>query len=143
MSFGYGITKERALSKNVLGLALKYARQRLLKWRDLGYSEAVNYGIVRSQLHNRIAEALDCDTEFVEEAFTKAAEPFSVRVIKGYVVDGTMKNDEDFIKIYDSFCDNLLEIALRENAEDRHSNRITKAQLDEIAKNPPMAMPEL
>lgn len=143
MSFGYGVTKERTLSERVLKIALKYARQRLLKWSELGYNETVNYGIVRSQLHCRIAEALDCDRELVEEAFAKAAEPVGVHVDQGYVVDGTMKDDEDFTKIYDSFCNNLFEIALCENAEDRHPNRITKAQLDEIEKNPIQGLPSL
>lgn len=135
MSFGYGVTKERTLSENVLRLVLRYARQRLFRRNDLGYGEDTDpyeYGLARSRYHNRIAEALDCDRELVEEAFAKAAEPVGVHVDQGYVVDGTMKNDEDFTKIYDSFCDNLLEIALRENAEDRHPNRITQKQLDEI-----------
>ena len=144
--FGYGVTKERTLSENVLQLVLRYARQRLFRWSDLGYGEDTDpheYGVARSRYHNRISEALDCDRELVEEAFVKAAEPFGVRIEKGYVVNGTMKDDEDFTKIYDSFCDNLLEVALRENAEDRHPNRITEAQLDEIAKNPPMVMPSM
>lgn len=143
MSFGYGVTKERTLSERILKIALKYARQRLLKWSELGYNETVNYGIVRSQLHNRLAEALDCDHELVEEAFTRACIPFGCKIFDFVVVDGTMKNDEDFTKIYDSFCNNLLEIALRENAEDRHPNRITKAQLDEIGKNPIQGLPSL
>lgn len=135
MNFGYGVTKERTLSENVLQLALRYARQRLFRWSDLGYGEDMDpyeYGLARSRYHNRIAEALDCDRELVEEAFVKAAEPFGVRIERGYVVNGTMKDDEDFTKIYDSFCNNLLEIALRENTEDRHPNRITQKQLDEI-----------
>ena len=143
MSFGYGVTKERTLSERILRIALKYARQRLLKWSELGYNETVNYGLVRSQLHCRIAEALDCDRELVEEAFTRACIPFGCKIFDFVVVDGTMKNDEDFTKIYDSFCDNLLEIALRENDEDRHPNRITKVQLDEIAKNPIQGLPSL
>ena len=146
MSFGYGVTKERMLTENILRLVLRYARQRLFRWNDLGYSEDADpyeYGLARSRYHNRIAEALDCDRELVEEAFVKAAEPFGVRIKQGWVVDGTIKDDEDFTKIYDSFCDNLLEIALRENAEDRHPNRITKAQLDEIAKNPLQGIPSL
>ena len=141
MSYGYGVTKERMLSDNVIQLALRYARQRLCKMRDLDLSDALNYGVVRSTLHCRIAEALDCDRELVEEAFTRACIPFGCKIFDFVVVDGTMKNNEDFTKIYDSFCDNLLEIALRENAEDRHPNRITKAQLDEIGKNPVMGMP--
>ena len=144
--FGYGVTKERTLSESILRLVLRYARQRLFRWSDLGYGEDTDpyeYGIARSRYHNRIAEALDCDRELVEEAFVKAAEPFGVRIEKGYVVNGTMKDDEDFTKIYDSFCDNLLEVALRGNAEDRHPNRITQKQLDEIVKNPPVGMPEL
>ena len=146
MSFGYGVTKERMLSENTLRLVLRYARQRLFRWSDLGYGEDTDpyeYGVARSRYHNRIAEALDCDRELVEEAFVKAAEPFGVRIEQGYVVNGTMKDDKDFTKIYDSFCDNLLEIALRENDEDRHPNRITKAKLDEIAKNPIQGLPSL
>lgn len=146
MSFGYGVTKERTLSENTLQLALRYARQRLFRWNDLGYGEDADpyeYGLARSRFHNRIAEALDCDRELVEEAFVKAAEPFGGRIERGYVVNGTMKDDENFTKIYDSFCDNLLEIALRENAEDRHPNRITKAQLDEIARNHIQGLPSL
>ena len=141
MKFGYGVTKERQLSESVLKLALKYAKLRLSKWNDLGYEDTADYGLRRSDIHSRIAEALDCDRELVEEAFVKAVVPFGCRIIDGYVVDGTMKNDEDFTKIYDSFCDNLLEIAFRENAENRHPNRITKAQLDKIEKNPIQGLP--
>lgn len=129
---GYGITKERRLSEDVLKLALKYTRLRLSKWDELNYDEIVNYGLKRSNLHSRIAEALDCDRELVENAFAKAAEPFGIRINQEYVVDGTMKNNEDFTKIYDAFCDNLLKVALREDTEDRHPNRITQKQLDEI-----------
>ena len=146
MNFGYGVTKERMLSDNVLRLVLRYARQRLFRWSDLGYGEDTDpyeYGVARSRYHNRIAEALDCDRELVEEAFTRACIPFGCKIFDFVVVDGTMKNDEDFTKIYDSFCNNLLEIALRENAEDRHPNRITKAQLDEIEKNPIQGLPSL
>ena len=146
MSFGYGVTKERTLSENTLQLALRYARQRLFRWNDLGYGEDTDpyeYGLARSRFHNRIAEALDCDRELVEEAFTKACIPFGCKIFDFVVVDGTMKNDKDFTKIYDSFCSNLLEIALRENAEDRHPNRITKAQLDEIARNHIQGLPSL
>ena len=143
MSFGYGVTKERTISEHVLKLAMRYAHQRLSKWCDLDISETTCYGVVRSALHNRIAEALDCDRELVEEAFTRACIPFGCRIFDTIAVDGTMKNDEDFTKIYDSFCDNLLEIALRENDEDRHPNIITKAQLDEIEKNQLIGIPSL
>lgn len=144
--FGYGVTKERTLTESVLKLVLRYAHQRLYRWSDLGYGEDMDsyeYGVARSRFHNRIAEALDCDRELVEEAFTRACIPFGCKIFDFVVVDGTMKNDEDFIKIYNSFCDNLLEIALRENDEDRHPNRITKAQLEEIAKNPIQGLPSL
>ena len=131
--FGYGVTKERQLSESVLKLALKYARLRLSKWNDLGYEDTVDYAFRRSDIHSRIAEALDCDRELVEEAFVKAAAPFDCKIIDGYLVDRSLKNDEDLAKIYDSFCNNLLEVALRENDEDRHPDRITKEQLDEIS----------
>ena len=140
---GYGVTKDRKLSEYVIRLIYRYAHLRLCKWSDLDISESVDYGVLRSDLHNRIAEALDCDRELVESAFTQAAEPFNCRVVDGIVVDGTMKNDDDFTKIYDSFCDNLTEIAIRENYEDRHPNRITQKELDEISKNPPMGMPNM
>ena len=146
MNFGCGVRMDKTLEETVLKMALKYAKLRLKKWNDLFEETAGDadlYGLERSRLHTCIAEALDCDRELVEEAFTKAAEPFNCKTIDGIVVDGTMKDDEDFTKIYDSFCDNLLEIALRENAEDRHPNRITKAQLDEIAKNPLQGIPSL
>ena len=149
MSFGYGVTKERTLEETVLKMALKYAKLRLNKWEDIPCSEIydngdLNYGCARARLHNRIAEALDCDRELVEEAFVKAAEPFGCRtIVAGIVVDRTMKNDEDFIKIYDAFCDNLQEVATIEDPEKRHPNRITKAQLDEIGKNPVMGMPSI
>lgn len=140
---GYGVTKDRKLSEDVIRLIYRYAHLRLCKWSDLDFSECVDYGVLRSDLHNRIAEVLDCDRELVESVFTQAAEPFNCRVADGIVVDGTMKNDDDFTKIYDSFCDNLTEIALRENDELRHPNRITKDQLDEIAANPPLGMPDM
>lgn len=140
---GYGVTRDRKLSESVLRLAYRYAHLRLSKWDDLDISESVDYGVLRSDLHSRIAEALDCDREFVEDAFTQAASHFDCSVVDGIVVDGTLKNDDDFTRIYDSFCDNLTEIALRENDELRHPNRITKGQLDEIAANPLLGIPDL
>lgn len=141
--FGYGVTKERQLSEAVLKLALKYARLRLSKWNDLGYEDTVDYAFHRSDIHSRIAEALDCDRELVEEAFVKAAAPFGCRIIDGYLVDRSLNNDENLAKIYNSFCNNLLEVALRENDEDRHPDRITQKQLNEIANTPLTGIPDL
>jgi hypothetical protein len=141
MNFGCGVRMDKTLEETVLKMALKYAKLRLKKWNDLFEETAGDadlYGLERSRLHTCIAEALDCDRELVEEAFTKAAEPFNCRIIDGIVVDGTMKNQDDFVKIYDEFCNNLKEIAEIEDPEKRHPDRITKAQLDEIAKNPPI-----
>ena len=140
---GYGVTRDCKLSESVLRLAYRCAHLRLSKWDDLDISESVDYGVLRSDLHSRIAEAIDCDRELVEDAFTQAASRFDCRVIDGIVVDGTLKNDDDFTRIYDSFCDNLTEIALCENDELRHPNKITKDQLDEISKNPLFGIPEL
>lgn len=140
---GYGVTKDRKLSENVLRLAYRYAHLRLCRWDELALSESIDYAMRRSNFHNRIAEAIDCDRELVESAFTQAATPFDCQIIDGTVVDGTLKNDDDVIGVYDSFCDNLTEIALRENDEDRHPNRITQKQLDEISKTPIMGMPNI
>ncbi len=140
---GYGVTRDCKLSESVLRLAYRYAYLRLSKWNDLDIGESVNYGVLRSDLHSRIAEAIDCDRELVEDSFTRAASHFDCSVVDGIVIDGTLKNDDDFARIYDSFCDNLTEIALRENDELRHPNKITKDQLDEISKNPLFGIPEL
>ena len=140
---GYGVTKDHKLWEHVLRLVYRYARLRLCQWDELAPSEWIDYTMRRSDIHNRIAEAIDCDRELVESAFTQAATPFGCSVIDGIVVDGTMKNDDDFTKIYDSFCDNLTEIALRENDEDRHPNRITQKELDELEKNPLRGIPDL
>ena len=121
--FGYGV-KNNKLSEAVVAIAYRYAKQRLCKMRDLDLSDALDYGVVRSTLHCRIAEALDCDRELVEDAFTKAA---------GNVNHPEMAaTDADFTKVFDAFCENLLEVALREDPKDRHPNRITQKQLNEI-----------
>ena len=123
MSFGYGVNDNK-LSEGVVAIAYRYAKQRLCKMRDLDLSDALNYGVVRSTLHCRIAEALDCDRELVEDAFTKAA---------GKVNHPEMSaTDAEFTKVFNAFCENLLEVAIREDPKDRHPNRITQKQLNEI-----------
>lgn len=119
--FGYGI-KNNKLSEAVVAIAYRYSKQRLCKMSDLDHSDVLNYGVVRSALHCRIAEALDCDRELVEDAFAKAA---------GKVNHPEMaETDEDFTKVFDAFCENLLEVALREDPKDRHPNCLN---LDEIS----------
>lgn len=129
--FGYGV-KDNKLSKAVVSIAYRYAKQRLCKMRDLDLSDALNYGVVRSTLHCRIAEALDCDRELVEDAFTKAA---------GNVNHPEMSaTDAEFTKVFDAFCENLLEVALREDPKDRHPNRL---HLDEISNIQLTGIPNL
>ena len=73
----------------------------------------------------RIAEALDCDRELVETAFTKAA---------GKVNHPEMaETDEDFTGVFDAFCENLLEVALREDPKDRHPNRLHLEEISNIS----------
>lgn len=119
----YGLLANGKLEEHMLTKIFQYCRLRIVPFNCLEYDEVNGYGLKRSMLHSRIAEALDCDRELVEEAFAKAAKKFHARIIDGIVVDGSVPNwEEDLTKIYDSFCDNLLEIALRENDEDRHPN---------------------
>ena len=121
--FGYGV-KDNKLSEGVVAIAYRYAKQRLCKMRDLDLSDALDYGVVRSTLHCRIAEALDCDRELVEAAFTKAA---------GKVNHPEMsETDEDFTKVFDAFCENLLEVALRADPKDRHPNRLNLEEISNI-----------
>ena len=122
--FGYGV-KDNKLSEATIAIAYRYAKQRLCKMRDLDLSDALNYGVVRSTLHCRIAEALDCDRELVEAAFTKAA---------GNVNHPEMSaTDADFTKVFDAFCENLLEVALREDPKDRHPNRLNLEEISNIS----------
>lgn len=129
--FGYGV-KDNKLSEAVVAIAYRYAKQRLCKMRDLDLSDALDYGVVRSTLHCRIAEALDCDRELVEEAFAKAA---------GKVDHPEMSaTDAEFTKVFDAFCENLLEVALREDPKDRHPDRL---DLDEISNIRLTGLPNL
>lgn len=129
--FGCGV-KNNKLSEAVVAIAYRYAKQRLCKLRDLDLSDALDYGVARSRYHNRIAEALDCDRELVEAAFTKAA---------GKVNHQEMTStDADFTKVFDAFCENLLEVALREDPKDRHPNRLN---LDEISNIQLTGIPNL
>ena len=122
--FGYGV-KDNKLSEAVVAIAYRYAKQRLCKMRDLDLSDALDYGVVRSTLHCRIAEALDCDRELVEAAFTKAA---------GKVNHPDMSaTDAEFTKVFDAFCENLLEVALREDPKDRHPNRLNLEEISNIS----------
>lgn len=123
MNFGYGV-KDNKLSEAVVAIAYRYAKQRLCKMCDLDLSDALNYGVVRSTLHCRISEALDCDRELVEAAFAKAA---------GNVNHPELaETDEDFTKVFDAFCENLLEVALREDPKDRHPNRLNLEEISNI-----------
>ena len=131
MNFGYGV-KDNKLSEAVVAIAYRYAKQRLCKIRDLDLSYALNYGVVRSTLHCRIAEALDCDRELVEAAFTKAAGKVNHPELA--------ETDEDFTKVFNAFCENLLEVALREDPKDRHPNRL---RLDEISNIQLTGIPNL
>ncbi len=129
--FGYGV-KDNKLSEAVVAIAYRYAKQRLCKMHDLDLSDALDYGVAHSRYHNRIAEALDCDRELVEAAFTKAA---------GKVNHPEMsETDEDFTKVFDAFCENLLEVALREDPKDRHPNRL---HLEEISSIPLTGIPSM
>jgi hypothetical protein len=134
--FGYGV-KDNKLSEAVVAIAYRYAKQRLCKMRDLDLSDALDYGVARSRYHNRIAEALDCDRELVEAAFTKAA---------GKVNHPEMaETDEDFTKVFDAFCENLLEVALREDPKDRHPNRLHLEEISNIRLTgiPNLTMPNM
>lgn len=121
--FGYGV-KDNKLSEGVVAIAYRYAKQRLCKMRDLDLSDALDYGVVRSTLHCRIAEALDCDRELVEAAFTKAAGKVNHPELA--------ETDEDFTKVFDAFCENLLEVALREDPKDRHPDRLDLEEISNI-----------
>ena len=118
--FGYGI-KDNKLSEEVISLAYQYTKQRLCMMRNFDLSDVLNHDVIRSTLHCRIAEALDCDREFVEIAFNK-----SILKINNKVVE----TEEDLIKVFDSFCENLLEVALLENPKDRHPDYL---QLEDIS----------
>ena len=110
--FGYGV-KDNKLSEEVIPLAYQYAKQRLWMMCNFDISDVLNNDVIIStmQLNCRIAEALDFDREFVEIAFNK-----SILKINNKVVE----TEEDLIKVFDSFCENLLEVALREDPKDRH-----------------------
>ena len=108
--FGYGV-KDNKLSEEVIPLAYQYTKQRLWMMCSYDLSDVLNHDVIRSKLHCRIAEALDCDLEFVDIAFNK-----SILKINNKVVE----TEEDLIKVFDSFCENLLEVALREDPKDRH-----------------------
>ena len=121
--FGYGV-KDNKLSEAVVALAYRYAKQRLCKMRDLDLSDALDYGVARSRYHNRIAEALDCDRELVEAAFTKAAGKVNHPELA--------ETDEEFTRVFDAFCENLLEVALHEDPKDRHPNRLNLEEISNI-----------
>ena len=126
----------------MLSTALSYCRLRLLPFNELGYDETCEYGLRRSRLHNRLADATDADRELVERAFTKAASGFGVRTADGLVVDGTCSNwPSDFPKIYDSFCrelDGILELSERE----RHPNVLSEEELDDMDLSEIQGMPK-
>lgn len=117
--FGYGV-KDNKLSESVVNIAYRYATLRLCKAKDLGITSPSYYAVERSTVHDRIAEALDCDRELVEEAFNKAADKVNCLLTE---------NDVDFTNVFDSFCENLLEVALREDPKDRHPDH---PQLEEL-----------
>ena len=117
--FGYGV-KDNKLSESVVNIAYRYAQLRLCKAQDLCITRPLDYAVERSTVHDRIAEALDCDRELVEEAFNKATD--KVNHLFTYP-------DEDINKVFDSFCENLLEVALREDPKDRHPDH---PQLEEL-----------
>ena len=122
--FGYGV-KDNKLSEAVVAIAYRYAKQRLCRMRGLDLSDALDYGVVRSTLHCRIAEALDCDRELVEAAFTKAAGKVNHPELA--------ETDEEFTKVFDAFCENLLEVALRADPKDRHPNRLNLEEISNIS----------
>ena len=108
--FGYGV-KDNKLSDEVISLAYQYTKQRLCMMRNFDLSDVLKHDVIRSTLHCRIAEALDCEREFVENAFNKSTLKINNKVVE---------TEEDFNKVFDSFCENLLEVALLENPKDRH-----------------------
>ena len=52
-----------------------------------------------------------------------------IKIYSIYSFEYMVETEEDLIKVFDSFCENLLEVALLENPKDRHPDYL---QLEEI-----------
>jgi hypothetical protein len=110
------------MTENAMELALSYAHCVCMPPSARSVAET-NHRRIR--LHSRLAEELDMAEFVVHFALEEAMRPYTrFRDGRDPVPDGEIKDEDDFVYVYNDFIDNLTSLAALPLRE-RHPNTMT------------------